>query len=86
MGDEGLWTGGRATKKAPPTLSTVVFPDLTLAPMDLRAHRVASVWPDNLTLCKKLAIWVPLLTMQSGVGKMVWLVPAPQDERLNLTP
>lgn len=86
MGNTGLWKGGGATRKAPLTLSTVVFPNLTLAPMDLRGHTVASVWPDNLMLCKKLTVWVSLLTRKSGAGKTVWLVPALKDEGLNLTP
>ena len=48
-----------------------MFPDLTVGPMDLMGHTVASVWPDNPTLCKKLAIWVPLLNMKPEAGKMV---------------
>lgn len=71
MRDAGLWKGGGATRKALPTLSTVVFSDLTLAPMDLRGHTVASVWPDNLTLCKKLTTWVPLLNISLEPGRWV---------------
>lgn len=41
----------------PSLLSIIVFPDLTVVPMDLRGHTVASVWPDNLTLYKKPAAW-----------------------------
>lgn len=42
------------------TLPTVVFSDLTAPHIDFRGCLGSSVWPDNLTSCKKLAIRVPL--------------------------